>query len=193
LPAEFKEPEAIVFVWVGRHEAVKDPLLATRAFVRLREIATRPERMRLIMLGSGSLESEVRAILDAAGASGAAWLPGARDDVAALLNASDVYLMSSLNEGISNTILEAMASQLPVIATEVGGNPELVVDSVCGFLTPAGDVERLARAMERYALDPALREAHGRAARERVMQNFTLAVMVERYLELYDATLCGRR
>jgi len=92
-----------------------------------------------------------------------------------------------------NTILEAMAAGLPVVATRVGGNPELVVDQVTGQLVPARDTGALARAIARYATDERLRHDHGAAGRRRVMAEFTLDQMVERYVELYEEEVGRRR
>ena len=101
----------------------------------------------------------------------------------------DVFVLPSINEGISNTILEAMATGLPVVAGRVGGNPELVVDGVTGRLYDPADPAGLEQALLPYLTDPALRQAHGAAGRDRVVQNFSLDAMVERYLDLYDELL----
>ena len=101
----------------------------------------------------------------------------------------DVFVLPSINEGISNTILEAMATGLPVVAGRVGGNPELVLDGVTGRLYDPADPSGLEQALLPYLTDPALRQAHGAAARARVVQNFSLDSMVQRYLALYDELL----
>jgi glycosyltransferase involved in cell wall biosynthesis len=111
---------------------------------------------------------------------------GARSDTPDLMRSFDLFVLPSVNEGISNTILEAMATGLPVVAGRVGGNPELVLDGVTGSLYDPADPGALERALLPYLTDPALRRAHGKAARERVVQNFSLEAMVQRYLALYD-------
>ncbi len=103
----------------------------------------------------------------------------------------DVFVLPSINEGISNTILEAMATGLPVVAARVGGNPELVVDGVTGRLYEPADAAALEAAVLPYLTDPELGRAHGRAGRDRVVQNFSLDAMVRRYLDLYDELLAG--
>ena len=148
--------------------------------------------MRLVMVGDGSERSAVEKVLGEGGVRGAAWLPGARDDVPALLRAMDVFVLPSRAEGISNTILEAMATGLPVIATRVGGNPELIIDGITGCLVPPSDVEALAHAMARYATDGFLRAEQGRAARERAVMRFGLEQMVRRYDVLYGRLLLER-
>jgi glycosyltransferase involved in cell wall biosynthesis len=97
-----------------------------------------------------------------------------------------VFVLPSLNEGISNTILEAMATGLPVVATAVGGNVELV-DDATGMLVTAGDDAALARALGRYLADAELRTAHGRNARAVAVERFSLPAMVAGYQGVYDA------
>jgi glycosyltransferase involved in cell wall biosynthesis len=101
-----------------------------------------------------------------------------------------VFALPSLAEGISNTILEAMASGLPVVATEVGGNADLVTREVSGLLVPAADPEAMAAALLRLARDPARAAAMGEAGRARVEEDFSMRAMVGRYQGLYD-TLRG--
>ena len=94
-----------------------------------------------------------------------------------------------MNEGISNTLLEAMATGLSVIATDVGGNPELVLDGETGTLIPPDDVGAIARAIKLYVSDTGLMSSHGRAGRERVLRMFSLQAMVDSYADLYDRML----
>lgn len=164
---------------VGRMKAVKNQTLLCRAFMSL--LQRRPDlasRMRLVLVGAGPLEQECRAI---AGSDAPVEFRGETDAVADALREMDVFVLPSLAEGISNTILEAMATALPVIATAVGGNPELVVDGESGVLVPPGDESALGDAMERYVDDPALRDAHGTAGRQRVERQFSLAAMLRAY------------
>jgi sugar transferase (PEP-CTERM/EpsH1 system associated) len=191
LPAEgFAPPGAVVFGTVSRMQRVKDTLNLVRAFILLAgKVPEAGKRLRLALIGDGELREQAIEELERAGLRELAWIPGARDDVAELLRALDVFVLPSLNEGISNTILEAMASGLPVVATAVGGNPELVVDGATGFLVPPSDSAALASALEKYVEDPSLAAAHGRAARQRVLESFSLGVMVGKYMEVYDGLL----
>ena len=189
----FAEGESFVFGTVGRLQAVKNQTLLARAFVRLLEIA--PElraRVRLVIVGEGPARVEIARILADANASALACVPGARDDIAQALRSFDAFVLPSLAEGISNTILEAMASGLPVIATRVGGNAELVEEGATGMLVPCADSEALAMAMLRYARDPAFARLQGRAGRDRVERLFSLDAMVESYTALYERLLRGR-
>jgi len=188
--APFDPAGRTVIGTIGRMEPVKDPLLLVRAFAAL--VATLPqgrERLALVMVGDGRLYADARSALAAAGLADIAWLPGARSDVAAALRSFDLFVLPSLAEGISNTILEAMASGLPVVATAVGGNEELIAPGVTGALVPRADAEAMAAALRRYVGDAPLRRAHGAAARRRAESEFSLASMAARYAALYDALL----
>jgi sugar transferase (PEP-CTERM/EpsH1 system associated) len=172
---------------VGRMETVKDQINLARAFVRALEL--HPEarrRMRLVMIGDGALRSQVEAILTAAGVRDLAWLPGELSDIPRLLQGFDCFVLPSLAEGVSNTILEAMATALPVIATRVGANGELVQDGSTGQLVPASDSEALARAMIRYFTDPATATGDGQSGRQVVERRFSLDRMVDDYHRLYS-------
>ena len=190
----FAEPDSFVFGTVGRLQAVKNQVLLARAFVRLLEIAPdMRQRVRLVIVGEGSTRAEITQVLADANVSALAWLPGARDDVAQALRSFDAFVLPSLAEGISNTILEAMASGLPVVATRVGGNAELVEDGTTGTLVPSADSEALAMAMLRYARDPGYARSHGQAGRTRAERLFSLDAMIAKYTALYDRLLQGRR
>jgi len=125
-------------------------------------------------------------VLDRAGLRDLAWLPGERADVADVLRGLDCFVLPSLAEGISNTILEAMACALPVVATKVGGNPELVDDGSSGRLVPSQDTKAMAAAIMQYFDDPAMARRHGGAARSAVVRRFSLDRMVHEYRTLYD-------
>lgn len=188
LPSGFAPPDALVVGTVGRLEPVKDQSNLARAFIRLVEsVPEARRRLRLVIVGDGSLRAEVENLLAEAGLRDLTWLPGARDDVSDLLRALDLFVLPSRAEGISNTILEAMACGLPVVATAVGGNAELVVDGLTGRLVPAGDPAALAAAIQTYLDDPGLLDAHGVAGRRRVEERFSLDAMVAAYLAVYDA------
>lgn len=188
--AGFAPPGTVVIGTVGRMQAVKDPLNLVRAFLYLlRRDSSAGERLRLVMVGDGPLHREAQSLLAAEGAAHLAWLPGSRDDIPELLRCLDIFVLPSRAEGISNTVLEAMASALPVVATRVGGNRELVTEGVTGELAPANDSAALAHAIEAYIRDPALRQRHGRAGRERVEGAFSIDEMVKNYVRVYESVL----
>jgi sugar transferase (PEP-CTERM/EpsH1 system associated) len=186
----FNDPDLFLFGTIGRLQAVKNPSLLARAFAELVEgSAEMRARARLVIVGEGPERIEIERVLGEARIADRAWIPGARDDVAAILRGLDVFVLPSIAEGISNTILEAMASGLPVIATAVGGNVETVEDGVTGEIVPSQDADALAAAMKRYALEHVRARAHGRAGRERALQRFSLDTMVGEYAALYDRLL----
>ena len=175
---------------VGRMQTVKAQTMLARAFVRaIEQQPALRDRLRLVMVGDGPLRTEAQGLLDAAGAGDLAWLPGERADVPEVMRGLDCFVLPSLAEGISNTILEGMASGLPVLATDVGGNAELVVPGQTGELVPPEDVEAMAMGLVRLAADPARAFGMGRAGRARVEQSFSLPAMVAAYRALYDRLL----
>jgi sugar transferase (PEP-CTERM/EpsH1 system associated) len=174
---------------VGRLDPVKNHASLLEAFASLRE---RVPGVHLTIVGDGPLRPDLEARIGALGLQQAVHLAGACNDTAELIRSFDVFVLPSINEGISNTLLEAMATGLPVVAARVGGNPELVMDGVTGRLYDPGQAGALARAVLPYLTDPALRRAHGAAGRERVVQNFSLDTMVGRYVALYDEVMTDR-
>ncbi len=189
----FAHPESIVFGSVGRMVEVKDYPMLTRAFIQLvHRQPERAERARLVIVGEGPARGVCQALLQQAGLAHLAWLPGERDDIAEIMRAFDVFVLPSKNEGISNTVLEAQASGLPVVATAVGGNVELVKAGVNGMLVAPGDVNDMAQALLGYLDSPARIAEHGGQARRQAEQRFSIAAMAEAYARVYDRTL-GRR
>jgi L-malate glycosyltransferase len=142
-----------------------------------------PERTTLESLARSVSGSDgVRSTAEARGAK--VVFLGQRDDAREWLAGCDVYVNSSISEGVSLTILEAMAAGLPVIATRVGGTPE-VVDDTCGLLVPARDPERMASALIELAFNQPRRQRLGVAARTRVEERFSLSRMVQEYHDVY--------
>ncbi|MFA9460958.1 TIGR03088 family PEP-CTERM/XrtA system glycosyltransferase [Thiohalorhabdus methylotrophus] len=183
-------PEARIIGWAGRMEGEKDPLGLVRAFIRLVEEAGEAARAaRLVMIGGGSLYPRVRAELEEAGLLDRAWLPGEREDLAGIYRALDLFVLPSLAEGISNTVLEAMASGVPVVVTRVGGNPELVVEGETGDLVPPGDPEALAGALAGLLGEPDRLVRMGSAARRRAEARYSIDAMVAAYLDVYRRVL----
>lgn len=187
---DFAHPDSIVFGSVGRMVEVKDYPTLTAAFIQLiRQQPERAERARLAIVGDGPARDTCLALLQGAGLAHLAWLPGERHDIPDIMQALDVFVLPSRNEGISNTILEALASGLPVIATAVGGNLELVEDGVNGMLVPPGDVAAMAQALLGYLDAPARIAEHGANARQWAEQRFSIPAMAESYATVYDLTL----
>ncbi len=191
VPAFLWQPGVFVVGTVGRMQGEKDHLTLVEAFCRLtRDCPERDrKRLRLALIGDGPLHQQAADLLKERGLADLAWLPGRRDDVAAVMRLFDVFVLPSLAEGVSNTILEAMATGLPVVATDVGGTPELVDDGTTGTLVEPGDPEEMSRAIRRYLDQPDLARQHGEAGRRRVEREFSLSEMVASYQRLYDELL----
>lgn len=187
LPADLRGNELFVLGTVGRVQPIKDHATLFRATAEL--LGRHPEwrqRLRLALVGDGPLLVDLKNLAHHLGIAGLVWFAGARTDVPDLLQAMDLFVLPSLNEGISNTLLEAMATGLPVLATAVGGNIELVEAGVVGDTFTPGDVHALAAKMENYVADPVRSAAHGAAARRRVLRQFSLQDMLTAYQEVYQ-------
>ena len=182
--------DGLVVGTVGRLQDVKDQGALVQAFAEARRLEPHAMRdARLVIIGEGQCRAALEAQVLAAGLEEAVLIPGERADIPEVLRALDVFVLPSLNEGISNTILEAMATGLPVLATRVGGNPELVVDDETGHLVDPGDWQGMARQIIAYATDPSLRRRQGLAGRQRAVEAFSIRAMVDAYLDLYDGLL----
>ena len=188
--APFDDPTLWLVGTVGRLQPIKDQVLLARAFVHATKVCAAARlRMRLVVAGDGPLREQVQQVLDEGGVAAQAWLAGERQDVPQLLRGLDAFVLPSRAEGISNTILEAMASGLPIVATDVGGNGELLDDRVTGRLVASGDVEGLAHAMLEDFGDRQAAQGRGAAAREAVQRRFSLDSMVAAYGSLYERLL----
>jgi sugar transferase (PEP-CTERM/EpsH1 system associated) len=173
----------IVVGTVARMVSIKDHATLLQAAEIL---AGRGVPVHLLLVGSGpELSRHQEFVAASPRLSGRVTFVGSATDVPALLNAMDVFVLPSLSEGMSNTLLEAMASSLPVVATRVGGNPELIEDERSGWLFKPGDVADLAARLERLAMDSDLRHLMGQDARLRVVQHFSLEGMINGYRDLY--------
>jgi sugar transferase (PEP-CTERM/EpsH1 system associated) len=174
---------------VGRLDPVKDYSSLLQAFM---PIARSARPVGLIIAGDGPLRSSIERLSSELKISDKVYLLGERHDIPQVLKACDVFTLTSIAEGISNTILEAMASALPVVATRVGGNPELVEHGISGYLVSARDVAALTAAYESYLNDPTLKDEHGRNARARTEQRFSLERMASQYAQLYQGLMGAR-
>lgn len=175
---------------VGRLQAVKDQLNLVRAFaLLLQQVPNDSRNLRLMIVGDGPMRAEVEAEVRAHAIERQVWIAGERGDIPAVLRAMDLFVLPSRAEGISNTILEAMATGLPVIATRVGGNGELVEHGQTGALVKPMNSEALASVLRAYVARPDGARDHGRNARARAETLFSLDAMVRRYVGLYDSCL----
>ena len=172
---------------VGRLDPVKNHVRLLEAFAALRDHAAKLDRpLRLLVVGDGPLRVSLEEAAALLGVRDCVEFTGARNDTPDLLRRMDLFVLPSINEGISNTILEAMATGLPVVASRVGGNPELIEDGVTGRLYEPAAEGALEGAMLSYLSDPDTRHQHGAAGRQRAVRDFGLDAMVQLYLDLYD-------
>jgi len=167
---------------VARFHPVKDQATLLRAF---REVADAHDDTDLLLVGDGPQRENLETLTASLGLSERVRFLGVREDVPAILRAADVFALTSKSEAASITLLEAMASSLPIVATAVGGTPELVRDGVEGLLAPRGDACGIARAILCLLRDPAKAEAMGRAGAARAHQQFRLEQTIDRYLAGY--------
>ncbi len=172
---------------VGRMQAVKDQVTLAYAFSQALVLAPQLKKhMRLVLVGDGPLRAQVAAVLEAAAIGHLAWLPGERGDVSDIMRGLHAFALPSLAEGISNTILEAMASALPVIATAVGGNADLVVPGQTGEIVSPADPQAMALRLVKLASNPGRARTMGQAGRQRVQAHFSMQAMVSTYRAVYD-------
>ena len=176
------EADALIAITMGRLVPVKDHETLLRAMARVRAAGT---PVNLLIAGDGPLKDQLTECATALGVRDRVTFLGYRPDAETVLAAADLFVLSSESEGLSNTILEAMASGLPVVATQVGGADELVVDGVTGRLVPAKSPGELADAMQSILVQPELRRAMAAAGRARAESEFSLEVMLERYRTMY--------
>lgn len=173
--------DAFVVTVCGRLDPIKDHSTLLRAVNSIRATGV---PARLLIVGGGPERSRLEREAD-----DATIILGTRQDVPEILRDSDVFALTSLNEGLSNTILEAMATGLPVVATGVGGNPELVEHESTGVLVEPGDHIAVAQSLRDYFRYPRRRAEHGAAGRQRAIDHFGVLSMVAAYEEVYRR--CG--
>ncbi|HEY8196473.1 MAG TPA: glycosyltransferase [Gemmatimonadales bacterium] len=177
------------FVWlaVGRFETAKDYPNMLRGFAKAR---LQQPRAVLLVAGRGSLQEETETLARALGLGDGVRFLGVRQDVSELMSAADGYLMSSAWEGMPIVLLEAAAAGLPIVATRVGGNPEVVRENESGFLVPPRDPDALGGAMLRLmAMPDAQRRSMGERGREHVQASYGLSRVVDRWLDVYRRVL----
>jgi glycosyltransferase involved in cell wall biosynthesis len=183
-------PDDPVVGIAARFAPVKDHATLLGAF---RAVKQRLPAAKLVLAGDGELRSDLEARSDELGIRDSVRFLGVRRDVPALLRTWDVFCLSSLSEGTSVTLLEAMASGLPAVVTRVGGNPEVVQEGVTGHTAPRGDAEALGDALVRVLSDRETGARMGQAGRTRVHEIFTIDGMVDGYRALYRSLLAGER
>ncbi|WP_165078576.1 MULTISPECIES: glycosyltransferase [unclassified Desulfovibrio] len=180
-------PASPIVLTLARFSEEKSPAAMLDIFSRL--LPQQPDCHYLIAGTKMTDEDEMGAMVRAAGLEGRVHLLGVQNDVAALLSAADVFLLPSRLEGFPNAIMEAMAAGLPVVASNVGGIPDLVRHGQEGFLHEAGDVDAMAASVLALLDDAALRARLGAAGRQRITEEFSLKKLGDRVLQRYETLL----
>jgi glycosyltransferase involved in cell wall biosynthesis len=183
-------PNESVVAVIGRLVRDKGHEHALRAFAA---VARKRPDARLLVVGSGKLEPELSDLADAVAPPGSVIFAGHREDIAAVLRASDLLLVSSLREGMPHVVLEAMVAGTPVVATSVAGIPEMIENGRHGLLVRPGSDQDLARAALRLLSDRSLGRRLAAEAGERVRSEFSLATMLDRVEECFAEEIEARR
>ena len=174
-------PNDLLIAAVGRLDKQKGFATLIEAMSRLKT-----SNLRCVILGDGPERARLEALVRKLELGDRVQLPGERGDIASRLAACDIYCLPSLWEGLPNALLEAMALGLPVVASNVDGVPEAVEDGKTGLLVAPSDPVALAKALEKLAVDPALRASLGATARASVGKRFTVRRMIDSYQEAYS-------
>jgi glycosyltransferase involved in cell wall biosynthesis len=169
-------------VIVARFHPVKDHATLVSAFGL---VASRHPDLDLVLVGDGELREPLHRQVQDLHLSDRVRFMGVRSDVPDILQAADIFALSSLSEAASITLLEAMACGLPVIVTNVGGNPELVRENIDGLLVPRRDPQAFAAAIERVLASPAAAAAMGQSGARRVRDTFQMTQTIDTYYQLY--------
>ncbi len=176
-------PDDLVMMLIARLDYLKDHATAIRTLARV--VQQRPDA-RLVLVGEGPERGKIEEQVRRSGIEANVRMLGLRKDVARLLAATDLFLLTSISEGIPLTPIEAMAAGVPVVSTNVGGVGEVVEDGVTGLLAPSGNDEALAGHVLRLAADEALRRRLAESGRRRARQMFSEGRMHADYLRLYE-------
>jgi glycosyltransferase involved in cell wall biosynthesis len=182
-------PDEKIFVYAGRilfSQKRTDWLV--RAICRIQSV----QRFRLYIIGEGRDGALLQSLCEELGVHDRVHIVHTVPSLAPFLQSADVFILPSAYEGISNSLLEAMASGLAVIATDIPGNRELIDDGVTGILIPCGNDEKLISALEALLVDDARAAALGRNARERVCRHYAVQAVARQYGDLYDLLIQGQ-
>lgn len=182
------DPNDLVVIQVARLDYLKDHLTAIRALERV--AAQRPQ-VRLVLVGEGPEREKIEAEVHQRQLASHVRFLGLRSDVARLVPAADVFLLTSISEGIPLTVIEAMAAGLPVVSTRVGGIGEIVVEGSTGLLACSGDDAALAEHLVQLADNRERRVQMGERGRQRAREVFSESQMHRSYLRLYEEQLKG--
>lgn len=171
----------IIFICVGRLVDIKGHNVLIEAFSMIKSSSP----VKLLIVGDGPRRQDVENLIAEKGMGTDIKVLGLREDVPELLNLSDCFVLSSHSEGLSCSIIEAMAAGLPVVATDVGGNSELVRDGECGYLVPAKDPAAFANRLQALIDHDSKRRTFGETSLRIAQEKFSLDAMIEGYVRIY--------
>ena len=183
------DDDTIVYGTISRFDPVKNLPLLVEAFAR---VSTSDRKTALLLVGDGEERAMIEELVQQFGIADKVIFTGYQTDTAAYMSSIDIFLLPSLSEGTSMTILEAMSMGVCCVVTDVGGNPEIVQAGQTGLVVPSGDLDALASAMNEVLRDASLRASLAQAGRARFNQHFELNQMVAQYQEIYQS-LVGRQ
>ena len=189
-PALPREPQRVRIGMISRmNHQVKQHDMFLRVAARL---ARRIPQIDFVLVGDGPLRPALEALVEQLDLRDRVTFLGDRRDIPAVLAALDITVLSSSSESLSNVIMESMAAGIPVVASKIGGNPELVENGKTGFLFPPGDEEQFAVALETLVVQPQLRKQFGSSARERAQAEYAISRVRDRYQDLYRSVLAEK-
>ncbi|MGK3992140.1 glycosyltransferase [Sorangium sp. So ce1024] len=177
---------------VGRLSQVKNHALLLRAAAAAGVLSGDSDNARLLLVGDGPEAAPLRALAEELGIGDRVVFAGERHDVPELLSSIDVFVLSSSSEGLPLSMVEAMATGLPVLSTAVGGIPALVSDGETGFLVPSGDVDALGAKLAVLKADPGQARAMGKQGRQLALARYSAERMMASYMDIYEALLARR-
>ena len=183
-------PDSVLIGSVGRLEGVKGFANAVRAFADL--LGSRPE-VHLVLVGEGSERKNLEMLIHDLGVSSNVHLVGRQQNVDHWLTSMDIYVNSSLSEGMSQSIVEAMAAGLPIVATDVGDTAQVLgsADRRAGICVPAAETSALTKALLQLAADPKLRELFGDKSKQRHQCEYSEEILTKNYQNLYLSIVQG--
>ena len=176
-------------IHVARLHPIKDQLTLLRA---IRLVVNEIPQFQLDIVGDGPAFAETKTLRDQLDLQHSVHMCGMQADISTRLQNADMFLLSSISEGISLTLLEAMSAGLPTVATDVGGNREVVRDEITGLLVPSGNHDAFAKAILRLCRNPSLGQRMGRMGRKRIVGSFSVHAMIQEYETLYKDLLWKR-
>jgi glycosyltransferase involved in cell wall biosynthesis len=180
------DDEWVILGAVGRLDAVKGFEYLIEALARLKVAAP---KVRLVLAGEGPLRGKLEALARRTGVGDSVHFVGFQADIQQVYDALDVFVLSSLSEALPYVLLEAMATELPCVGSNVGGVPEIIAPGETGFLVPPSESAALAVALQALLESPASRQRMGQAGRERILRDFNIRDMVRRTIQVYKDLL----